>query len=82
MSFRVLRGRDEDEDSFVRHQITQTLSSLVGELGFHDVQKELENGSFTVIHLPIDDQGPNYEDYVFKENVESGTGNCLDVSWL
>jgi hypothetical protein len=86
MSLRVLRGRDDEigeteQVLFVRTQITQTLAQLAGEVGFSELQQQLQDGSFIVSHLP-EDEGPNFEDFVFKENVESGTGNCLDVTWL
>ena len=76
-----MRGGD-DYGGPVFTLIVQGLANMVGELGFDDMKRDLKEAEFTVDHLPKEDGGPDWEKVIFNDIVESGSGNCMDVSWL
>lgn len=81
-SFTPLRGQDEFAGGFGRTAITRSLAERVSEIGFSQLAEELEQGELIVDHISREDGGPDWESFVYQQTMESGTGNCIDVSWL
>jgi hypothetical protein len=79
--YRPWRGQD-DFGGYVYSCIVQDLAQLAVSVSLTQMQKALEEAEFNLDHLPKEDGGPDWESDIFKEVVESATGNCLDVSWL
>jgi hypothetical protein len=79
-----LRGADDAESKgFIHHSIVERLSAIVQVVpGCEDVVQQLKSGAFAVSQVDADDGGPDWTRYIDDELKESGSANCLKVSWF
>lgn len=78
-----LRGTDDiATKGFIHHSIVERLSAIVRVVpGCEDIAQELKDATFRI--KPVDDTfGPSWTKYIEDELRESGSDNCLEVSWL
>ena len=80
-SYKTLKGKD-NLGGVVYLNIVNDLADLAGNVGLETISNELRETDFIIDHIPKEDGGPDWENDIFKEVVDSATGNCLDVSWL
>jgi len=79
---RPLTGRDPALHEFVHDAVVKTLAEEMGTIGFTQLKEDLASGEFVIGHISREDGGTDWETFVYEQTMESGTGNCLDVSWL